>query len=143
MKEELGVDHPECAQTLSLIANVVRSRGDYRMALDYYRMAAAVLVDAFGQTSLQAAAAVHDIAATATAAGFYNVAVDQFHLLIGILEEACGMHSLDLATAHGNLAMAMAPLWHHGTIAPRAPLQNEKNKCWKNAQKYILVLRAF
>ena len=31
----------------------------------------------------------------------------------------------------------MAPLWHHGTIAPRAP-----PIFWKNAQKQILVLRA-
>jgi hypothetical protein len=28
----------------------------------------------------------------------------------------------------------MAPLWHHGTIAPMPP-PPKINKCWKNAQK--------
>ena len=34
--------------------------------------------------------------------------------------------------------LAMAPLWHHGTMAPRAPPQ--KN-VWKNSPQQIFVLR--
>ena len=37
----------------------------------------------------------------------------------------------------------MAPRWHQGTMAPRALKKNNKNMFWKNAQKQILVLRAF
>ena len=39
--------------------------------------------------------------------------------------------------------IAMAPRWHQGTIAPRALKKNKKQLFVKNAQKQILVLRAF
>ena len=67
----------------------------------------------------------------------------------GHVEEAAAAGDEARMVARGNGAgdvaanQGMAPLWHQGTIAPRAPQKNENMFLGKNAPKQILAVRAF
>ncbi len=109
LKEKLGSEHPDIAETLNNLALLYESMGEYEKALTLYQRALEIRENLLGPEHLDVAIIRNNLASLYDSMGEYSKALPLYKRVLDIREKVLDPKHLDIATTLNNLAL----LYYH------------------------------
>jgi tetratricopeptide (TPR) repeat protein len=103
----LGEDHPDTAQSLNALANLLSDQGSYQEARSLYERALAIYEKVLGEDHPDTASSLNNLALLLEAQGFYQEARPLFQRALAIREKVLGEDHPDTAASLNNLALLL------------------------------------
>jgi CHAT domain-containing protein/Flp pilus assembly protein TadD len=128
-RKELGIEHPDVAQSLNLLAVIYRFQGDYAKADQLNQQALAVRMNILGSEHPDVAQSLNNLATIYHEKGDYEKAEPLYQRALAIWERTLGAEHLQVATSLNNLAQIY---YNKGDYPKAEPLHQRALVIWEN-----------
>jgi tetratricopeptide (TPR) repeat protein len=130
-EQALGPTHPDVAESLNSLAELLATTGDYAGARPLYERGLRIREQALGPTHPDVAQSLNAFGAMLTATGDYAGARPMYERALRIREQALGPAHPDVAQSLNNLALLLAMT---GDYAGARPLYERALLTWEQAR---------
>jgi len=105
--KKCGESHPEVGACYSNIGNILRDRGKYTEAMEYFTKALAISKQVYGKKHPVVAITYNNIGSVLKAEGKYAEAIEHCLKALVIFERICGKKHPKVATTHNNIGVIL------------------------------------